>query len=237
MTHLVNTLKLDITCGTEDDAFGLQHNLVPVLQRQVAQAIEKAAKHTDPAGLVIIERIEIDLGEISFHSNEYTLAAAIEYEVARQLQPYLQLKPVAEKNNDQQQNATELFRHFMLTGNLPWWAQAMQPDISSVFIKLMETRQDWVINFLYENRASQVFWQRLVFQLNAGAKKLVAGSVKEIKQATEISRVTWQGRDGGSKTCRRNRKKKYRLCGMAGHRDSFGRKFARYTVDECPRDI
>jgi hypothetical protein len=42
MKHLVNTLILEITCGSEDDAFSLQHNLAPLLQQQVAEAIEKS---------------------------------------------------------------------------------------------------------------------------------------------------------------------------------------------------
>ena len=187
MTHLVNTLRLDITCDSEESAFELRHHLAPQLQQQVASAVEKAARDiTDPGDLVIIDRIEIDLGAISLHTHELVLASAIDNEVSRQLQQYLHPKSKVEKNNIQQQNITELFRHFMFTGSLPWWAHSMQPDISNVFMELMDSSRNWLIGFLYENRASQVFWQRMVFQLNAEAKKKIAGSVEEIKLAVAL---------------------------------------------------
>ena len=193
MKHLVNKLILEITCGSEDDAFSLQHNLAPLLQQQVAEAIEKASQgRNDSSDLVIIDRIEIDLGTISFQVQEQVLATAIQHEVEGQLKPYLQAKQEDDKNKRRQENSTALFHYFMMTGNLPWWAQTTAPDISDVFMELIDNRFDETVGFLYKNRASSIFWQRIVYQFNTEAKKKLADSVQNIKQGLGLLLDTLQ---------------------------------------------
>lgn len=186
MMHLVNTLQLEVTCGSEDSAFGLQHHLAPKVQQQVSDAIEKAAAAlSDPEDMVIIDRIEIDLGTIDMNITEDALAFIIEQEVIRQVQPYLKTGD-SEGPKVPEQNTKELFRQFMLTGSLPWWAQNIQPDISKVFIELAEKNRGWLTAFLYEHRASAIFWQRIAYQLKTEAKRTLADIVPEIKQADEL---------------------------------------------------
>lgn len=185
MMHLVNTLQLEVTCGSEDSAFGLQHHLAPKVQQQVADAIEKAAAAlNDPEDVVIIDRIEINLGTIDMNITEEALASIIEQEVIRQVQPYI--RTGREAPTIPEQNTKELFRQFMLTGSLPWWAQNIQPDISKVFIELAETSRNWLVAFLYEHQASTKFWQRIAYQLKTEAKRTLVDIVAEIKQADEL---------------------------------------------------
>jgi len=188
MKHLINTLQLNITCSSESDAFSLQHDLAPVLQQQVAEAVESAARFSDPTELVIIDRIEIDMGTISLHTHEKVLATAIEAEMTRQLKPYLSPKPAEERNIARQHNTMELFRHFMLTGNLPWWAQSLEPDISHIFLELMDTNYNATLHFLNENRTSVVFWQRIVYQLNMAAKQKITDAIENINEAVILYR-------------------------------------------------
>lgn len=184
--HLVNTLKLEATCGSEDSAFGLQHHIAPKVQELVAAAIEKAAAAmNDPSAMVIIDRIEIDLGILPMHFSEEALASLIEFEVMRQVQPHI---PVTNTSSTPlpEQNNKELFRQFMLTGTLPWWAQNMQPDISSLFSELADNHQSWVTGFLYEHRSSSRFWQRMVYQLKPFAKRKLVERADELHRAAGI---------------------------------------------------
>ncbi|MBL7747071.1 MAG: hypothetical protein JNM19_06560, partial [Chitinophagaceae bacterium] len=188
MKHLINTLELNIACSSESEAFSLQHDLAPLLQQQVAAAVESAARSADPTELVIIDRIEIDMGTISLHTPEQVLAMAIEAEMTRQLQPYLSPKPTEERIVTRQHNNMEVLRHFMLTGNLPWWAQSLQPDISHIFLELLETNYDEVLYFLDENRTSPIFWKRVVYQLNMAAKEKIAEVIENINEAVVLYR-------------------------------------------------
>jgi CDP-glycerol glycerophosphotransferase (TagB/SpsB family) len=73
-----------------------------------------------------------------------------------------------------------------VTGNLPWWAQTTAPDISAVFMELIDNRFDETVGFLYKNRASSIFWQKVVYQFNTEAKKKLADSLQKYKTRTWI---------------------------------------------------
>jgi hypothetical protein len=76
--------------------------------------LKKASQgRNDSSDLVIIDRIEIDLGTISFQVQEQVLATVIQHEVEGQLKALSAAKPEDDKNKRRQENSTALFHYFM----------------------------------------------------------------------------------------------------------------------------
>jgi Contractile injection system tape measure protein len=184
MTHLVNTLRLEISCDSEDIAFALRHQLAPSLQQQVSAALEKAAaKIVLPGEWLQAERIEIDLGNISLDTPDFIISAEIESQLLLQLQQAGNVAAANEQPGNNSINNAELFSYFMETGSLPWWAQALQPDMNGVLLTLSRENRKWLVSYLYEKQQAADFWKRMSFQINKEQKKLVLGLTDEFVKA------------------------------------------------------
>jgi hypothetical protein len=129
-THIIRQEVLLVEmCGSEADGLLLQRKL-PLLCGQVLQpALAAIFDHAaDPGEYVVIERLDVDLGEIRLDRLEAEFAEAIRRVLASQIDAQIPatdfIKGVPSGNavrKTEPQAVMEALTYFLETGTLPWW--------------------------------------------------------------------------------------------------------------------
>ena len=66
MTHLVNQLKFEVNCSSEEQAFQLRHSFQDTLQEQIVKVVDEVSSaYVRGDEWIQIDRIEIDAGSFS----------------------------------------------------------------------------------------------------------------------------------------------------------------------------
>ena len=98
--------------------------VVPVLERVFTELAGPSVRYQ-------LERLELDLGELSVENLESQLASklpsALHHALAGALQT-ARTEKVGPNNTQAARSAVELLNHYLLSGTLPWWAPTKNPQ-------------------------------------------------------------------------------------------------------------
>ena len=166
--HIINKQVFEFTCSQAGHAFELQKQMESGMQYRIQSGINGLLNELDEICEIIrIEKMEIDLGEISFDKLEELLPGKIYAGFSDKLRnAVITDKPVSEiikKNNDQ--HKIKLLEIFLLTGSIPWQACTVK-DFSLVetIQSLIKNNPDNLKALLLKNIFNQHFIERLCYQ-------------------------------------------------------------------------
>ncbi len=90
MKHLVNSLKFDLHCTQETQAFALRREVMEDLQPLLADSIESVWNMLSPGDACLqIDRLEIDLGKITAEGLKEQFAPQFRQQFEQKLMEYL----------------------------------------------------------------------------------------------------------------------------------------------------
>lgn len=122
MSHVIKTFIIDVLIGKKEDAFGVQQQLRDHFYSSVLPRIEKM--FNELAGndrMISLERIEIDLGNISMSDISGSEAASeLESKIYRQLKDVLMIQKEKIKQEPLSFNICQQWIYYMKNGHLPW---------------------------------------------------------------------------------------------------------------------
>jgi len=196
MTHRIRHQILELELPREAGAVALQRRASRVFQEQVLPRLDEAFSRIAPADRVVrIERLELDLGEIAEANWERDFVEKCVEQISQQV-----AEKAFEVDADQsvktlsaEENAVAVFRHFLETGTLPWYAKQLTlSGLEQMLSKNLgggSTFGGQEIRRLLKQNDHAL--QRLVWQFSgAFAEKVVAAAVELppewIQQAIQI---------------------------------------------------
>lgn len=131
--HLIKRQIIEIQTPRQADAQAMQATISRIYRQQLVPVIDQLCSEVSgPEVRHRIDRLEVDVGVIAADRLETDLVTKVGEELRRVLTAQITAQatvrapaqpPVAAHTQ------VELFAHFVRTGNLPWWADARQPQL------------------------------------------------------------------------------------------------------------
>lgn len=183
--HKIVRQTLDIQVFEDKDVYNLQTKVRDVYYEQLLPILNAQFDQIAPEGTTIkIDRLEIDLGEISVHSLDYSLKQELENIVAEYVYPikeeikagHKKGSTVVGSNQEKiewtlekgKMSVLEALKVFLKTGVLPWGAsKTIQEEnnglagISALIQFCLEKYPDQLTRFLKENYRARTIQQRV----------------------------------------------------------------------------
>ena len=133
MKHLVNQLRIEIHCPSEEQAPQLRHNFALVLQQQVEVVIDRVcSRYISENEWIRLDKLELDLGTFSSHTFYQSFAEVFSGKFEEALvQKISSISPEA-RGESIQRSQVELLQYFLLAGTMPWWADEQALDINVI---------------------------------------------------------------------------------------------------------
>jgi hypothetical protein len=184
MKHLVNSLKFDLHCPLEEQAFDLRAEIAGDLQQLVVAGIEKICDaHISDTDLLRIDKLEIDLGRISAAELKEHFGPQFMQQFEIRLQEYLSRTSQQEQDTAQQDTRMQLFAYFMQTGLLPWWATEAELDFEMLCRDSIRHVPEVVTAFFLQHKNNEELWKRAVHQLDTDFWDFLLSSLPVFQEA------------------------------------------------------
>src|ERR1051325_1744911 len=182
--HVVDRLRFEVRCSSEEQAFEVRHNVVHSIQELAIRTIDEVcgAQVADDEWLQI-DRIEVDLGELGAAFRHRALAALFGERLKNEV-----LKRRGERRPGIRSLSTQgarlaLFAHLAEHGTLPWWAGGDAGDLDALTEEVSLRDPEQLRAFLYARRDNGVIWRRLAFQLDAVATLRIISLFEQLSAA------------------------------------------------------
>lgn len=190
MHNLVHSLKFDLHCRDEQQAFALRQAIAGGLQAMMAEIIDRVcARHIPVNETVRIGRLDLDLGNLP--------SATLDETFARQFSALFEARLVDQLQRQQHNGGPvtamdmvlQVFTCFMQTGRLPWWASPDEYDLTSVCNDLIQRMPAALLAFFKQHTGNILVWRRVVKQLDPGFRQFLFTHIDLLRQA----QAAWPG--------------------------------------------
>ena len=168
-TFNIQKVKFDFAMESEAMAFELNSSWHSFYQSSFAAVADRVFRKFNPQNRhLLIERIELDLGEIK-QEDFYTkfpvlLAQKLEEQLAEYLLTDADNRQIRELTREQL--SFEAFSFFLVHGNSPWADQSVSHDIHELFRKVYAETAAELRRFLFQQGHLSSMRRRLVYQLH-----------------------------------------------------------------------
>ena len=191
MKHLVNQLRSEIHCPSEEQALQLRHNFGLALQQQLEVVIDRVcSRYISEDEWIRLDKLELDLGTFSSHTFYQTFADIFSGKFEEALVRKIASIPPEERRESIQRSQVELLQYFLLSGTMPWWADEQALDINTIVAEQVQQRAAQLRTFLQRNRFNENLWRRIVLQLNPDARYRIAAALPEVMAIVQVYK-TW----------------------------------------------
>jgi hypothetical protein len=191
MKHLVNQLRIEIHCPSEEQALQLRHNFGLMLQQQVEVAIDRVcSQYISEDEWIRLDKLELDLGTFSSHTFYQTFTAVFTGKFEEALVRKIASIPEDERRESIHRSQAELLQHFLLAGITPWWTDDQIVDINAMVTEQVQHHPVQFRSFLQRNRFNKNLWRRIILQLNPNARYKIISALPEFMQVLEVYK-TW----------------------------------------------
>ncbi len=166
-SHIINSEKFEFETDDKDKAFEIQKKLRSILENSLSDTTEKICSKYSLDELFVIDKIEMDLGDLDLENLEIELNKKFESEfeikIAKALKeatPHQkELKHKIEDSN------LELIKYFLHYGHLPWWVDIKeQLNIDEIFLELLLVKTDEVLSIFKDESHRERVTKRFVNQ-------------------------------------------------------------------------
>jgi hypothetical protein len=191
MKHLVNQLRIEIHCPSEEQALQLRHNFSLALQQQIEVVIDRVcSRYIAEDEWIHLNRLELDLGTFSTYTFYQTFADVFSGKFEEALLQKIASIPPEERRESIQRSQVELLQYFLLAGTTPWWADEKELDIDAIVSEQMQKHKKGFVNFLQRNRFNENLWRRIVLQLNPDTRYKIVAALPALLPIVQVYK-TW----------------------------------------------
>jgi len=174
-THIIKRQVLDIHTAVTTHSHQLQNDMRSFYYEKLLPLIEEACNQFDSGEVIRIDRLVIDLGEVSSKKMDDVFIRKFESKLQEQLSKALHVetqenvgvsgptvKRIAQSTSD-----LELIASFLKTGILPWWKKEISLiNLEAIFLEQLKKRPDEVKRFIASNSSNDIFLMRLQNQFS-----------------------------------------------------------------------
>lgn len=187
MKHLVNQLRIEIHCPSEEQALQLRHTFGLALQQQIEVVIDRVcSRYIAEDEWIRLDKLELDLGTFSMHAFYQTFADIFSGKFEEALVQKIASIPFEERRESLQRSQVELLHFFLLTGTMPWWADEQSLDINEIVSGQMQKHNERFIAFLQRNRFNENLWRRIALQLNPEARYKIIAAMPILPEVMKV---------------------------------------------------
>lgn len=151
--HTINKYQFDVVLQNEKDYPVISQTLTQIFYQELQGEIEKIFSNQNiPAELVItIDKIEIDLGDISRNNLEKELKEKFIRELSQSIKKAIVFNQGNSKTSVHiSTKELELLRYYLRRGTLPWWSSILMKSLDSTFRKLILSQTSAVREMVFE---------------------------------------------------------------------------------------
>ncbi len=172
-THHIKSKVFEISFNDEKESLRFQKNFSEFIRNELVEITEKCLSAFDGPALKIINRLELDLGDISYEAYEKTLITRYEEALTNALFNKLEFEgPDKEEQEDSPTSIIYMIRHFLLKGYMPWnYDESSWESFNQMFEHASSINMDLLVEELNELLSSSPSRTRLILQLEEGAIK------------------------------------------------------------------
>ena len=170
--HIIKKQVLDIHYQSRDTESKFSNGINEIYYSEIIPVLEKVCNEfSDSNKIIQLDKIEIDIGEISVKDIKNDFVQKVEYNFRRQLQNIINV-PISEppaksrvKKIDISVSNIETIKYFLETGALPWWSSPLKHSgVEELFKELLEEPNEEFLQFIREGVKQKSFQKRLVYQ-------------------------------------------------------------------------
>ncbi|MGD8777783.1 MAG: contractile injection system tape measure protein [Ignavibacteria bacterium] len=180
--HIIRKELFEFEADDKNTAYEIQKKLAPVLNTGVPESIDNICSKYSDDDTVVIDKIEIDLGEIELDSLEEQLLGKFNEEFEYKINDAIKNihhKQIGIKHSPEETNF-DLIKHFLLKGYFPWWVEKQNEiNLDTIFFELMEIEKEKIISLFTENTYREKIIQRFVKQFDGKSYNLLIVAIKE----------------------------------------------------------
>ncbi|MFL5740592.1 MAG: contractile injection system tape measure protein, partial [Flavisolibacter sp.] len=168
-------------------ALNLRHNFAATIQSDIIEVVDEVcSRYISSDENIRIERIEIDLGNMSSNTLSNSFKEIFRYRFEKELKDRLSFVAAQQRNFSRQVSETEALQWYLLHGSLPWWAVASETDLDQAIEQVLRLEKHQLLNFLVRYRYHNALWKRLAWQFVPKIQKQVVGLLEELRTAEKI---------------------------------------------------
>ena len=188
--HNIGKLYFDLEASNEKQALEIQERLSDYSKMELAGILENSFSNAVPDDSVaVIDRLEIDLGEISFEGFYTAFLRLFKNRLNEKLSGILfdtlpDKEDVRFYNIDQ--SDTKTLKTFLLSGKVPWYLEGTKPDLQAIFEGLIESKPDEILAFIRDRISDPYFLNRLVYQFPEGMVNKLIETIYYVQLSTYL---------------------------------------------------
>ncbi|AKD55540.1 contractile injection system tape measure protein [Spirosoma radiotolerans] len=165
-THLVNSLQFEMTCPSDEQAMRVGAEVGRTLQPLLVSAIDRiCSRYISEDQWLRLDKLVVQLPVfVTDFPDENLFATAFEHHFEAAFVKQLALSTATTGAVSRQKTDLDTLIHFLLTGQLPWWAIAETTKLDTILNELIHQQPETLRSELLRIiRAPQVV-QRLIYQ-------------------------------------------------------------------------
>lgn len=184
-THVINRQIIDLKVQSQKNAFSIQQRVREIYLSEVIPMFDRIMNElTDGDQVLCLDRLEIDLGDLTVDQLDRQLTTRIREKIATQLREKVAEALAPPVLNEQKgkvlaqtsaESKLELLRIFLDTGNIPWWTgdEYAPPDIDPIVEELLQQQPLSVLELLAEKAADARTALRMIFQFSEKTQRRI----------------------------------------------------------------
>ncbi|MEP1032655.1 contractile injection system tape measure protein [Ekhidna sp.] len=166
-THHIKSKVFEISFNDENESLRFQKSFSDFIRNELVEITEKCLSEFNGPTLKVINRLELDLGDIAYEGYEKTLTSRYEEALTRALFNKLEFEgPDKEEEEDSPASIIFMIRHFLLKGYMPWnYDESSWDSFNQMFEHASLINMDLLIEELNNLLTSDQSRTRLIHQL------------------------------------------------------------------------
>ncbi|HEX6848775.1 MAG TPA: contractile injection system tape measure protein [Chitinophagaceae bacterium] len=184
MMHLVNKLIINAACSDESTAFDARHRFSQHCQQRIPAMIDElCSKYANENEWIQIDRLELDLGEISSSGIEQALKEYLYRILDKEINNKMQSISIDRIINSKRYSWFELLIYFLENGRFPWWAEGTALNADDICRDVLKEQKNEIKEFLFKNRSNERIWKRISMQFPGEQGQPFIDLFEELKMA------------------------------------------------------
>lgn len=164
MSHLISTYRFDLKIKTEAEFPRVSREITQIFKKNFIPVLEEELSNvSDPKQVIRIEKLELDLGEISLQSAGKILGEKFKQQLKARLLEIFQSGKGKLFSKDI--NELDLLKYFILKGIFPWWGSKLSVGmLDNIFQRNIVSQSNRVKEMIYQTAQYKEPRKRIIYQ-------------------------------------------------------------------------
>ncbi|MEQ9405965.1 MAG: contractile injection system tape measure protein [Cyclobacteriaceae bacterium] len=200
-THHIKSKVFEVSFNNEAEGLNFQKSFSDFIRTELVEITEKCLSSFDSSTLKVINKLELDLGDIPYEGYKKILAQRYEEALIHSLFNKLEFEgPDKEEGEDSPASIIFMIRHFLIRGYMPWnYNEESWDSFNQMFDHAFSLDSKLLVSELNELLTSSTARTRLIHQIE---EETIQRLVKHIEPSQSDLILEYQRKwvDTGKKT-------------------------------------